>query len=328
MSIVNSREDVNKLVPAKYPWALEHYKKGIANSWQPEESPMATDIRQWRGNDLTDDERRMIVRSVGYFSTAESLVGNNIILAIFKHVTDGPARQYLLRQAYEEANHNMALVYIAESLGLNENEIYNAYKEIESIEAKDAPVIASTQSLSDPAFATSSTQGLQDFVENLIMFYVATEGISFYSGFAMMFLMRMHNKMKGIAEIYEWIFRDEAVHCAFGIDLINTIIHENPEIWTNEFKNKVYNIVRSTVALETAYASDTLPNGLLGITAETFGQYVQYMADRRLERLNLNKLYNVANPFPWISEAADLPKEANFFERKVTEYSKSSALVW
>jgi ribonucleoside-diphosphate reductase beta chain len=328
-SIINNQAvDVNKIMPLKYPWAIEHYQNGVAISWIPEEVSMATDIAQWRSGEISDDEKRMILYSIGYFSTAESLVSNNIILSIFRFVTNAEARVYLLRQAFEEANHTMSLVYVIESLDLPEDEVYNAYKNIKSIEAKDADPLMSTADIADPSFSTQTTEGIQEFLDNLVMFYVCTEGISFYSGFAMMFYMRRHNKMKGVAEIYEWISKDETNHMAFGLDLINTIKAENPQAWTPKFQERVVQRIKDTVELERAYALDAIPNGLLGLSAEQFGEYAEYIADRRLERLGLPRVYFTKNPFPWMSESVDIKKEANFFERRVTDYQKASHLEW
>jgi ribonucleoside-diphosphate reductase beta chain len=328
-SIINNQAvDVNKIMPLKYPWAIEHYQNGVAISWIPEEVSMATDIAQWRSGEISDDEKRMILYSIGYFSTAESLVSNNIILSIFRFVTNAEARVYLLRQAFEEANHTMSLVYVIESLDLPEDEVYNAYKNIKSIEAKDADPLMSTADIADPSFSTNTTEGIQEFLDNLVMFYVCTEGISFYSGFAMMFYMRRHNKMKGVAEIYEWISKDETNHMAFGLDLINTIKAENPQAWTPKFQERVVQRIKDTVELERAYALDAIPNGLLGLSAEQFGEYAEYIADRRLERLGLPRVYFTKNPFPWMSESVDIKKEANFFERRVTDYQKASHLEW
>lgn len=328
-SIINNQAvDVNKIMPLKYPWALEHYRNGVAISWNPEEVSMAQDIAQWRSGDISEDERRMILYSVGYFSTAESLVSNNIILSIFRYVTNAEARVYLLRQAFEEANHSMSLVYIIESLDLPEDEVYNAYKNIKSIEEKDEAPLLSTADIADPHFSTNTVEGIQEFLDNLVMFYVCTEGISFYSGFAMMFYMRRHNKMKGVAEIYEWISKDETNHMAFGLDLINTIKAENPSAWTPEFQKQVVQRIEATVELERAYARDAIPNGLLGLSAEQFGEYAEYIADRRLEKLGLPRIYFTRNPFPWMSESVDIQKEKNFFETRVTDYSKGSTLEW
>lgn len=327
--IVNCKSvDVNQLMPLKYHWAWEHYINGCHNNWMPTEVPMQKDIEQWKSNFLTPDERLVLMRNLGFFSTAESLVGNNIVLAIFKFITNAEARQYLLRQAFEEAIHTHTFHYIVESLSLNSHEVFNMYHEINSIHKKDAFEMKLTEEMMQDGFSTSTTKGLQTFLKNLIGFYVIMEGIFFYSGFAMILSLQRQNKMTGIGEQFQYILRDESIHLNFGIDLINTLKEENPEIWTVSFQNEMQDMVEAAVLLEIAYAEDCLPRGTLGLNASLFHDYVGYIADRRLERIGLKKRYFKTSPFPWMSECIDLEKEKNFFETRVTQYQSSSALVW
>src|SRR6185369_1078599 len=246
--------DVNQLMPLKYKWAWEHYLNGCANNWLPSEVPMQRDIELWKSNKLTSDERSVILRNLGFFSTAESLVGNNIVLAIFKYITNPEARQYLLRQAFEEAVHTHTFHYICESLALDEREVFNMYHEVNSIHDKDAFEMTLTQDLIDPNFNTDSIEGIQKFIKNLVGFYVIMEGIFFYSGFVMMLSFKRQNRMVGVGEQFQFILRDESVHLAFGSDLINTIVQENPEIWTEEFKATIIANIKRGVELESAYA--------------------------------------------------------------------------
>jgi len=320
--------DVNQLMPLKYTWAWEHYLNGCANHWMPNEVPMGKDIETWKSNALNEDERRVIMRNLGFFATAESLVGNNIVLAIFRHITNPEARQYLLRQGFEEAIHTHAFLYIVESLTLDQGEIFNMYNEINSIHNKDAFEMALTADILDPNFTTTTKEGAQKFLENLIGFYIIMEGIFFYSGFAMILSFLRQNKMVGIGEQFQYILRDETVHHNFGIDLTNTIKEENPDLWTPEFQAYVVSKIQQAVELEIQYAEDCLPRGILGLTAPMFRDYVQHIADRRLERIGLKAIYKSKNPFPWMSETIDLGKEKNFFETRVTEYQSASNLVW
>jgi ribonucleoside-diphosphate reductase beta chain len=320
--------DVNQLMPLKYKWAWEHYLNGCANHWMPNEVPMGKDIELWKSDKLTEDERRVIMRNLGFFSTAESLVGNNIVLAIFRHVTNPEARQFLLRQAFEEAIHTHAFLYIVESLTLDHGEVFNMYNEINSIRNKDKFEMELTADILKPDFSTKTREGAQKFLENLIGYYIIMEGIFFYSGFAMILSFLRQNKMVGVAEQFQYILRDETVHLNFGIDLINTIKEENPELWSNEFQVHIVEKIKQAVELEILYAEDCLPRGILGLTAPMFRDYVQYIADRRLERIGLKALYKSKNPFPWMSETIDLGKEKNFFETRVTEYQSASNLVW
>lgn len=326
---MNSKTDPNKILPMKYLWAREHYKGGVANNWVPEEVGMQADIEQWKSTDiLSDDERRLIIWNLGFFSTAESLTANNIVLAIYRHVTNPECRQYLLRQAYEEAIHTDTFIYCCDSLGLDPEYIYKMYETIPSIKEKDEFVVDITKSIFDPHFEIKSQEDIQKFVRDLIGYYVIMEGIFFYAGFAMMLALKRQKKMIGVGEQFEFIMRDESIHLAFGCDLINTIKSEHPDIWTAEFKEEITTLIKKSVELEGLYAKDACPKGMLGINAQQFVQYVEYIADRRLERIGLAKQYDSENPFPWMSQAVDLNKEKNFFETRVTEYRSSGDLSW
>lgn len=320
--------DVNQLMPLKYHWAWEHYQNGCANHWMPTEVPMTKDIETWRSNRLTDAERRVVMRSLGFFSTAESLVGNNLVLAIFKHVTNAECRQYLLRQAFEEAVHSHTFLYIVDSLGLDEGEVFNMYHEVPSIARKDAFETALTAEVLDPQFTTATDEGARTFLKNLIGYYIIMEGVFFYTGFVMMLSFHRRNLMTGIGEQFQYILRDETIHLNFGIDLINGIKSESPHLWSSEFQAATIDRIKQAVELELAYAQDCLPEGILGLNESMFRDYVQYIADRRLERIGLPKQYGSPNPFPWMSETVDLAKEKNFFETRVTEYQSAGSLSW
>jgi len=328
-SLINCKKaDVNQLMPLKYQWAWEHYLNGCNNNWMPSEVPMQRDIELWKSNSLTEDERLVIKRNLGFFSTGESLVGNNIVLAIFKYVTNPEARQYLLRQAFEEAVHTHTFHYICESLNLDEREIFNMYNEVDAIDGKDAFVLRLTKDVMRDDFSTDSLEGIQSFLKNLIGFYVIMEGVFFYSGFVMILSLHRQNKMTGIGEQFQYIMRDETIHLNFGIDLINGIKEENPEAWTPELQNEIYDMLKEAVEYEIKYAEDCLPRGILGLNAGLFREYVQHIADRRAERIGLSSMYGSKNPFPWMSETIDLQKEKNFFETRVTEYKTAASLEW
>lgn len=321
--------DVNQLMPLKYKWAWEHYLNGCANHWMPTEVPMNRDIELWKSNHLSEGERLLIMRNLGFFSTAESLVATNIALVIYRFVTNAECRQYLLRQALEEAIHTHTFHYIVESLHLDPGVIFNMYNEVNSIHGKDAFEIALTKDMLEEHFSTKTFSGAQKFLENLIGYYIILEGIFFYSGFAMILSLHRQNKLTGIGEQFQYILRDETVHLNFGIDLINGIKEENPELWTKEFQTYITDKIREAVELEIQYAQDCLPKGIFGLSAPMFREYTQYIADRRLERIGLKKVYGKAKtPFPWMSEVIDLGKEKNFFESRVNEYQKASSLTF
>jgi ribonucleoside-diphosphate reductase beta chain len=327
--IINGEEgDVVQLSPIKHKFAWDAYKVGNANHWLPEEISMQKDIELWKSNDLTPEERRAIKMTMGFFTTADSIVANNLVLAIYKHITSPECRMYLLRQSFEEAVHTHAYQYIVESIGLDESEIFNMYREIDSIYNKDMFAVSLTEGILSHDYTTHSLENAQKFLENLIIFYVVMEGIFFYSSFVMMLSFQRQNKMVGSAEQFQYIMRDESMHMNFGIDMINAIKQENPELWTQDFKDKVYKMVREGVELEVIYGEDVVPMGILGMHPTSIREYVQHIADRRLERIGLEAIYGSPNPFPWMSEAIDLGKEKNFFETRVTEYQVGGTLEW
>jgi ribonucleoside-diphosphate reductase beta chain len=328
--IINCRADLNQLVPFKYTWAWQKYLDACANHWMPQEINMSADIALWKNpNGLTEDERLIIKRSMGFFSSADSLVANNLVLAVYRHITNPECRQYLLRQAFEEALHTHAYQYVVESLGLDEAEIFNMYREVPAIHDKAAWSLPYTQSLADPNFHTGTPEADQRLVRDLIAFYVIFEGIFFYVGFTQMLTFGRRNKMVGSSEQFQYIMRDESMHMNFGIDVINQIKIENPHVWTREFQEEIAHMIREAVELEYRYAIDTMPRGVLGLNAAMFNDYLKYIANRRCAQIGLAEQYpGATNPFPWMSEIIDLKKEKNFFETRVIEYQSGGALSW
>jgi ribonucleoside-diphosphate reductase beta chain len=328
--IINGKTDVNQLVPFKYKWAWEKYLAGCANHWMPQEVNMSRDIALWKDpNGLTEDERRIVKRNLGFFVTADSLAANNIVLGTYRHITAPECRQFLLRQAFEEAIHTHAYQYIVESLGLDESEIFNAYHEVDSIRAKDEFLIPFINTLTDPAFTTGTLEADQKLLKSLIVFACVMEGLFFYVGFTQILALGRQNKMTGAAEQYQYILRDESMHCNFGIDLINQIKLEEPQLWTSEFRAEIREIFKQAVELEYRYAEDTMPRGVLGLNAAMFKSYLRFICNRRCQQIGLDPLYpNEENPFPWMSEMIDLKKERNFFETRVIEYQTGGALTW
>jgi ribonucleoside-diphosphate reductase beta chain len=328
--MINCRADLNQLVPFKYDWAWQKYLDGCANHWMPQEVNMNADIALWKGTDgLTDDERRIVMRNLGFFSTADSLVANNLVLAVYRLITNPECRQYILRQAFEEAIHTHAYQYCIESLGMDEGAIFNMYHEIPSVAKKAAWGLKYTRSISDPKFETGTVETDKELLRNLIAYYCVLEGIFFYCGFTQILSMGRRNKMTGVAEQFQYILRDESMHLNFGVDVINQIKLENPHLWTEEFKHEVTRMILEGTELEIAYARDTMPRGVLGMNAKMMEEYLHFIANRRLNQLGLPEQYpGAANPFPWMSEIMDLRKEKNFFETRVIEYQTGGALSW
>ncbi len=328
--IINGGADVNQLVPFKYKWAWEKYLATCANHWMPQEINMSRDIALWKNPEgLTEDERRLVKRNLGFFVTADSLAANNIVLGTYRHISAPECRQFLLRQAFEEAIHTHAYQYIVESLGLDEGEIFNAYHEVKSIRDKDEFLIPFIDTLTNPNFVTGTTENDQKLLKSLIVFACLMEGLFFYVGFVQILALGRQNKMTGAAEQYQYILRDESMHCNFGIDLINQIKLENPLLWTPEFREEIRALFLKAVELEYAYAEDTMPRGVLGLNASMFKSYLRFIANRRAQQIGLDPLFpQEENPFPWMSEMIDLKKERNFFETRVIEYQTGGALSW
>ena len=328
--MINCRADLNQLVPFKYDWAWQKYLDGCANHWMPQEVNMNADIALWKNpNGLTEDERLIVKRNLGFFATADSLVANNLVLAIYRLVTNPECRQYILRQAFEEAIHTHAYQYCIESLAMDEGDIFNMYHEIPSVAKKASWGLKYTKSLSDPTFNTGTVETDQELLKNLIAFYCCLEGIFFYCGFTQILSMGRRNKMTGTSEQFQYILRDESMHLNFGIDMINQIKLENPQLWTDSMKEQAMQMILQATQLEIEYARDTMPRGVLGMNAAMMEEYLQFIANRRLVQIGLPEQFDsVSNPFPWMSEIMDLRKEKNFFETRVIEYQTGGALTW
>lgn len=337
--LINGRDDVVKLYPIKYTFAMDAYHAGNANHWLPQEIGMQKDIEQWNAPGvLTDNEKHVIKTALGFFTTADSLVANNLVLLVYSKITAPECRMYLLRQAYEEAIHTHSYQHIVQSLGLAEEEIFEKYRTVETIYSKDNFVSSLAKGLLNQRnrfeIVSSVEQAEQlkakwdrEFLEALIDFYVIMEGIFFYASFAAIMSFKRRNLLPGMVEQFQYIMRDESMHMNFGIDLINGIKEENPHLWTKEFQDVITNKIKKAARLEAEYANTLVGSGMLGMSADSFSQYVRYIADRRLQTLGLQEVFGDRTPFPWMSEVVDLQKQKNFFESRVTEY-QSGALEW
>ena len=328
--MINCKADLNQLVPFKYDWAWQKYLDGSANHWMPQEINMTSDIVLWKSEDgLTEDERTIVKRNLGFFSTADSLVANNLVLALYRLITNPECRQYILRQSLEEAIHTHAYQYCIESLGMDEGAIFNMYREIPSVAKKASWGLKYTKEISDPGFTTGTDETDKLLLKNLIAFYCVLEGIFFYCGFTQILSMGRRNKMTGTAEQFQYILRDESMHLNFGIDMLNQIKLENPHLWDEQMRTEAAQMILEGTELEIQYARDTMPRGILGMNAGMMEEYLQFIANRRLVQIGLEEEFEGAsNPFPWMSEIMDLRKEKNFFETRVIEYQTGGALTW
>ena len=317
---------VNQILPHKNLWAWTLYKQGKNNNWTPEEIPMIKDVQNWKDNNvITDDEKLLIRRCLGFFAGTESLVGNNLF-TLFKYITDPECRQYMSRQMYEECLHNDTVVYICDSLDLDINDVYEAYENVPSIKAKDDFLMGITGQLNSLDIDTSTPEGVREVIKAAFMYWVVCEGTFFFSGFAM--LLALSDKIPGIAEQIQYTLRDESIHIKFGVSLLNKIREQHADVWDDDLDTELTGYLKQAVELEIQYAKDVLPTGILGLNADMFVDYMQFIANRRLESLGMSFRYESdKNPFPWLSETIDLDKQKNFFESKVTEYQNAGALA-
>jgi ribonucleoside-diphosphate reductase beta chain len=318
---------VNQILPHKHPEAWDMFLKGTANNWSPAEINMSTDIEQWKNNELTEDEKLLIKRTLGFFAGTESLVGNNLLLTVNRWVTDAECRQYILRQAYEESLHNWTVVTCCDSFNLKISEVYEAYLNIPSIKAKDDFLMSVTTDVNRQDFSTKTTEGKREFMRNLVTYYLLAEGTFFFSGFAMILALGRQNKLPGLSDQIRYTLRDETLHIQFGTYLVNTIKEQYPTVWTKKFEEETVEHIKKAVELEINYAHDVLPRGILGLNAEMFVDYMKYIGNRRLEGIGIDFRFDSdTNPFPWLSEVVDTGAMTNFFERKVKDYQSSGVL--
>jgi ribonucleoside-diphosphate reductase beta chain len=318
---------VNRILPHKHKYAWDLFLKSCANNWMPTEISMQNDIKQWKSDEITDSEKLLVKRCLGFFAGSESLVGNNLLLSAFRFITDAECRQYILRQAFEESLHNLTVVYICDSLDLEIEEVFAAYENVPSIKAKDDFLMSITNDISGPDFTTDTKEGKQELLRNFLTYWIVCEGTFFFSGFAMLLALGRQNKLQGVSDQIKYTLRDESSHIAFGTYLINTLIEQNPSIWTKSIQEEFIEHIKKAVELEIAYAYDVLPSGILGLNAEMFIDYMHYIGNRRLEAINLDfRFPSDKNPFPWLSEVVDVQAMGNFFERRVREYQQSGSL--
>ena len=316
------------LLPLKYQWAYDLYRNMKANHWEPEDIPMNKDIEQWRSADQLSDSDRWIIRmGIGYFSAAEGIVGDNIIHVIREMMTAPELKLVLGRHAHEENIHADSLLYMISSLGIDPHECEAMFVDVESIVAKNEFVTRISKDLRRDLDMTK-IENIQELAKNMFVFGQCMEGTQFYGLFGMILSLWRQNKFPGIGQMFSYTLRDESNHIELLRQLLMQLVEENPAIWTNEFKDRLVDLMRTAVDLEKQFIDDCLPVESVGLNREDFKTYIDFIADRRLEGVGLPLLNEgVKNPFPWLAEMMDIRKEQNFFEQRVTEYQKSSALV-
>jgi ribonucleoside-diphosphate reductase beta chain len=327
--VINGRETMTfNLLPLKYQWAYELYRKMKANHWEPEDIPMGKDIEQWRDTaHVTEVERWIIRMGIGYFSAAEGIVGDNIQHVTRELVTAPELKLVLGRHAHEENIHADSLLYMIASLGINPHECEAMFEDIPTIVRKNEFVTRTSHSLRRDLDLTKS-ENKRLLAKNCFVFGQCMEGTQFYGLFGMVLSLYRQNKFPGIGQMFRYTLRDESNHIEVFRNLFMDLVDENREIWTPEFKEELRQTMLEAITLEKEFIRDCLPVNAVGLRLEDFLTYIDYIADRRLEGCGLALLNpGVKNPLPWLAEMMDIKKEQNFFEGRVTEYQKSSALA-
>ncbi len=325
--VINGRETMYfNILPLKYQWSYELYKNMKANHWEPEDIPMQKDCEQWRSSDISDIERWIIKMGIGYFSAAEGIVGDNLLHVIREVVTAPELKLVIGRHAHEENIHADSLIYMISSLGINPHEAEAMFEDVETIKRKNDFVVSNSKNLRRDMDLTI-TENKQLLAQNIFLFGQCMEGTQFYGLFGMVLALYRQNKFPGIGQMFRYTLRDESNHIELQRNLLMDLVEENPDIWTAEFRQELTDTMAEAVKLEKEFIMDCLPVNAVGLSAEEFIQYIDYIADRRLEGVGLKAIHpGVKNPFPWLAEMMDIKKEQNFFEGRVTEYQKASAL--
>ena len=325
--VINGRQTMYfNILPLKYQWAYELYKNMKANHWEPEDIPMQKDCEQWRSNEISDIERWIIKMGIGYFSAAEGIVGDNLLHVIREAITAPELKLVIGRHAHEENIHADSLIYMISSLGINPHEAEAMFEDVETIKRKNDFVVSNSRNLRRDMDLTI-TENKQLLAKNIFLFGQCMEGTQFYGLFGMVLALYRQNKFPGIGQMFRYTLRDESNHIELQRNLLMDLVEENPDIWTAEFRQELTDTMAEAVKLEKEFIMDCLPLNAVGLSAEEFIQYIDIIADRRLEGVGLKAIHpGVKNPFPWLAEMMDIKKEQNFFEGRVTEYQKASAL--
>ncbi len=312
-----SPEDMN-LHPMHYKWAYELYNQAVRNTWFPHEIALGEDLVDWKA--MTEDERHAVEFLMAFFNPAELIVNRSLALGVYPYIKSPECHLYLAKQMFEEANHCVSFEYVLETFPLDRDRVYNVHLELDSMVKKEDFIKKYLIRMTEDTLDIETEEGKKDFVRNLVATNIVMEGIWFYSGFMVALSFRQRNQLRNLGSMINWVIRDESLHLKFGINLIHTILEENAEILTEEFANEIRDIVIEGVNLEVAYNKDLFPKGILGLNADYVNQYVQYVADRRLEELGLAPHFNVTNPAKWMATSTDVYELVNFFEAQNTAY--------
>jgi len=310
------------LKPVKYKWAMDLYEQAVANTWFPNEIQLGEDIADFKK--MTDEEQHALTFLMSFFNPSELIVNKALAFGVYPYINAPEAHLYLAKQMWEEANHCMSFEYVLETFPVDRETIYAQHVEHPAIAAKEAFETKFIKRMSESTLDITTVEGKQDFVRNLVAYNVIMEGIWFYSGFMVALSFRQRNLLRNWGSLIDWVVRDESLHLKFGINLILTVLEENPEIVTDEFVAEVKQMILNAVDMEVEYNKAQFPNGILGLNSDYVSQYTKYLADRRLDELGFGPHYNVVNPAKWMAAANDTLQLVNFFESTNTSYESNA----
>jgi len=323
--IVGGKTDINQLAPFKYPWAWEFFLKANRNHWTPLEISMAQDVHDYH-HKLSGAERHVFENVLAYLTTSDILAMRNIGLAVMEKMSAPELQIYQARQVYEEALHTWTYQHCIESIGLDQQEIYNRYRVVPAIHGKIALANRRLERVMRPDFDLTDRDNLHEFALSYFFFAAIFEGCWFYNGFTPIFALQRRGLMKGAAEQLQYIMRDEVLHCAFGIRVVRELLKEEDLSLDPAALKALWD---EAEAAESAYAAYILRDPILGYNADLHTRQFRFMANRRARQVGLAEPFPGAeNVLPWLDEQANLRKEKNFFETRVTEYQTGGALDW
>ncbi len=307
------------LRPMQYPAFYDMYRDAIKNTWTVEEVDFSTDLSHLK-HKLNDGEHHLIKRLVAFFATGDSIVANNLVLNLYKHINAPEARLYLSRQLYEEALHVQFYLTLLDTYIPDPKEreaAFAAIHNIPSIQRKADFCMKWMDSIDNDTLETSEDR--KQFLLNLICFAACIEGLFFFAAFAYVYFLRSRGLLDGLASGTNWVFRDESMHMRFAFEVIDTIREEEPELFDDALKGQVKLMMAEAIECECTFASDVLGDGMPGMTAPAMKQYLEFIADQRLMRLGIPAVYGAVNPFSFM-ELQDVQELTNFFERRVSAY--------
>jgi len=308
------------LRPMRYPRFYEMYRAAIKNTWSVEEIDFQIDLGHLRQR-MTPADRHLIERLVAFFATGDSIVSNNLVISLYRHINAPEARMYLSRQLYEEALHIQFYLTMLDNYVPDierRTQAFAAIDNIPSIRRKAEFCQRWTQSVFELGRIDTDADKRR-FLLNLTCFAACIEGLFFFGAFAYVYFLRSRGLLPGLAAGTNWVFRDESAHMAFAFEVVDTVRREEPELFDDALRDQIHAMLDDAIDCETQFAEDLLGRGVVGLTRAEMREYLQYVADQRLATLGLPKRFHAHNPFAFM-ELQDVQELTNFFERRVSAY--------